>query len=155
MGRQSRKKRERKREGARPTSVVLPPPENTAAVFFDSERQQIVFGTKDMLLNQLRRDSPKIAESFDKLCEPNLASLSEELGRTSTLCFLAFRRAQASGDEPRRVVALLLINALNSVCAAVEVLRAGYRLQPSMILRNTVETVCVVLHLAQRPEDLR
>lgn len=155
MGRKSRGKKERRASTSSPNSVhVAPPAAAVASAAFDPDSGQLILTTKDFLLNQLRRDSPKIAASFDALCEADLAEMSAELARVSGLCLMGMRRAASTEDELRMTCAFLLLNSLNSIAAAVDVLRSGYRLQPSMILRNAVESVAVVLHLGQRPTDL-
>ena len=117
------------------------------------ERQLFVF-TTEMLLNQLRRDGPKIEASFDKLCENNLRELSGFFSTTLGLLFAGLRVATRH-DQPLRVAcAELLMNACHSFGAAVAILRLGYVLQPGIIIRSILEAVSTVLHLLQNPSDL-
>jgi hypothetical protein len=41
--------------------------------------------TSDMLLNQMKRDSLRIAESFDSLCADDMAELSDLLAASATI----------------------------------------------------------------------
>src|SRR5215831_10547629 len=55
----------------------LPPPQAVAAAYIDRGIEKVVFITKDMLVNQLKRDSNRIATSFDALAEGQIGEISE------------------------------------------------------------------------------
>ncbi len=108
--------------------------------------------TPDVLLNQLRRDAPLIADTFDKLCGRDLEEISSLLAEGSTIVLGGmFGAAQ---DHLRLWSAEVLVNIADTLSAAVYVLRAGYRLVPGLILRNAIEAMSVCLHGLQRPKDL-
>jgi len=114
----------------------------------------IVVVKKNVLLNQLKRDGPRIDKSFDAICSSDLEEFSELMAQTMVLILSGLKRSRYSGDELRLVAGQLMLNTLNSFCAAVQILRSGYRLQPGVIVRNILESVSVVLHLMQHPSDL-
>jgi hypothetical protein len=58
----------------------LPPIENVAGIYRGQEK--IVVVTKDFMLNQLRRDAPRIATSFDREAGGELDKISELVGQT-------------------------------------------------------------------------
>jgi hypothetical protein len=45
----------------------MPKKENISAVLVDKKTNTVMFVTKDMLTNQIYRDGPRIAGSFDEL----------------------------------------------------------------------------------------
>ncbi|WP_280570855.1 hypothetical protein [Chromohalobacter sp. 296-RDG] len=154
MSRPSSKKRKRKSnrkgESASKTKNVV----GLSSLHVDNENKRIVVFTDDMLLNQLRRDGPKIEKSFDSLCQGELVQLSSLVSRTAGLLYSGLAIAQQNNDEIREACAMLLINASNSFGSAVAVLRMGYVLQPGIILRSLLEALSTSLHLLQKPEDL-
>jgi len=124
-----------------------------SALFEPKEKRIIVF-TEDMLLNQLRRDGPKIEASFDHLCENELIQLSKNVSEINGLIYSGLASANREKDELRIACAQLLMNASNSFCAAVAILRMGYVLQPGIIVRSLLEAISTSLHLIQKPLDL-
>ncbi|AAQ58518.1 DUF5677 domain-containing protein [Chromobacterium violaceum] len=124
------------------------------SALLDPETQKIVVFTENMLLNQLRRDGPKIEASFDRLCEDDLIQLSALFSKTNGLIYSGLTIASREEDELRIACAQLLMNASNSFGAAVAVLRMGYVLQPGIILRSLLEAVSTALYLIQNPNHL-
>lgn len=154
LGRKSCEKKERRsREPSANSWAAGIDLSRVAAGYFDPERQSMFWFTNDLLINQIHRDGPRVAESFDRLCEQDLQGISEEYARALSLC-----GAGVSLEGPQVAVrvacAHLLMNALTSVSAATELLRSGYVLQPNIVLRSVVESVGVALHLLVRPRDL-
>jgi hypothetical protein len=125
-----------------------------ASALIDRESRTLFVFTEDMLLNQLRRDGPKIEASFDRLCSEDLDQLSVLLSKTNGLLYSGLTVALKEEDELRTACAQLLLNASNSFAAAVAVLRMGYVLQPGIIIRSLLEAVSTSLHLLQHPRDL-
>jgi hypothetical protein len=125
-----------------------------SSLHIDKENTRVVVFTEDVLLNQLRRDGPKIEKSFDSLCEGELAQLSSLVSRTASLLYSGLAIAKQNNDEIREACAMLLINGSSSFAAAVAVLRMGYVLQPGIILRSLLEALSTSLHLLQNPGDL-
>jgi hypothetical protein len=144
------KTRLRPKVAAPPVAPIV----RASALLFDREDRQLIVFTDDMLLNQLRREGPKIEASFDRLCETELAQLSAFLSKSSSLLFSGLRSASRKDDELRVCCAQLLLNACNSFAVAVAVLRMGYVLQPGIVVRSLLEAVSTALHLIQKPTDL-
>lgn len=124
------------------------------SVLLDQEAKKIVEFTENMLLNQLRRDGPKIEASFDRLCGDELIPLSAFFSKTNGLVYSGLIVASREEDDLRIACAHLLMNACNSFGAAVAVLRMGYVIQPGIILRSLLEAVSTALYLIQNPNHL-
>lgn len=124
-----------------------------AGGYVDPTGQAVFWFTKDVLINQIRREGPRIAASFDQMCEQDLDGISEEYARVTSLCVAGLSSEQLEAAL-RSACGHLLMNALKSISAATELLRLGYVLQPNIVLRSAVECVAVVLHLLARPQDL-
>jgi hypothetical protein len=75
-------------------------------------------------------------------------------GRVAALLYIGLESTKASGNDLRHTCAIVLSNALKSLTAAFSLLRAGWRLQPYLCLRNGMEATSVVIHLLQQPDDL-
>jgi hypothetical protein len=110
--------------------------------------------TSDMLLNQMKRGSLRIAESFDSLCADDMAELSDLLAASATITLRGMYHEHRADKDLQIWSGELLTNITFSLSSAVYVLRAGYRLLPGVILRNSVEAMAVCLHGLQKPHDL-
>lgn len=113
-----------------------------------------VIVTPDILVNQLKRDSLLIAESFDSLCGADVLEISQLLAETSTIIFAGLQDQGRSNRELQLWSCEILMNVTTSLSAAIYALRAGYRLVPGVVLRNTVEAMAVCIHGLQEPKDL-
>jgi hypothetical protein len=120
----------------------------------DPEEQQIMYVTNDILINQLRRDAPKIAESFDRLHDADLREMSNLLGSATFLLTGGFKEVCQKNDELRITCAQLLFNAINSFIGATSLLRDGFYLQTSIMVRSILETLATVMHLLMTSADL-
>jgi hypothetical protein len=134
---------------ARPEAVV-----RVSSAMMDSGAKKLYVFTDDMLVNQLRREAPKIEASFDTLCADDLTELSALFSKASALFFSGMTAGLTQHDDLRVACSQLLMNAGNSFASAVAVLRMGYVLQPGIILRSLLEAVSTALHLLQCPDDL-
>ena len=110
--------------------------------------------TPDILVNQLKRNSLCIAESFDALCDDDVNEISQLLAESSAIILEGLNNNGRKNKELQLWSCEVLINVANTLSAAIYVLRAGYRLIPGVILRNAVEAMAVCLHGLQRPQDL-
>ena len=123
-------------------------PENAVAVFYEEHDKQFRILTDDVLLNQLHREGPKIADSFDRTFERDLREISEQFSLTFALLMYGSKRAWKDDDlSVRSRCCTLLLNAGQTIVAALEILRHGFRLQPGMLMRSAIETICVVVSL--------
>lgn len=109
--------------------------------------------TLDILVNQLKRDSLCIAESFDALCDDDVNEISQLFAESSVIIVAGLNDNNRKNKELQIWSCEVLINVANSLSAAIYVLRAGYLLVPGVILRNAVEAMAVCLHGLQRPQD--
>lgn len=150
-GRRNREKRAKKQ---RPGGPRVDLPSNPLMGFLDHEAKQRIVVSGDVLINQLRRDAPKIEASFDAACDEEIREISELFSLTVGVLIASLRLASRQNDELRLAAGPLLSNASNSLAAAAAVLRAGYVLQPGILIRSLLETVSTVLHLIQVPGGL-
>jgi hypothetical protein len=108
-----------------------------------------------MMINQIKRDSVKIASSFDKLCNCHM----QEISRLTSVILMVIHRgitkANRENDKLRIACLEMLSNAMNSFVAAATLLRNGYRLQPGILIRTIIETISTVHHLFICPDDLK
>lgn len=151
MGRKGTKKQRLRRAQER---VAQPPLRIPVGAFVDRAEKKLFVFTDDILLNQLRRDGPRIEQSFDALCSADLQELSTQFSRTSALIFSGLAVALRSDDKLRFAIAQLLMNGCNSFTAAAATLRMGFVLQPGIIIRSLLETISTALHLLLNPRDL-
>ena len=121
---------------------------------FDHKNKQVVTYTDDMLVNQVKRDSSKIAFSFDKLCDEHLKEISKLISIVSMLVSYSLKELSDENHQLELACLELLANALNSFTASTTLLRDGYRLQPGILIRNIIETMSTVLHLFIHQGDL-
>ena len=121
----------------------------------DQEKNQAVYVTNDILLNTLRIDNLKTAESFDLLYEKDLHEMSALLGQIAFLTKIGLEHVYRKNDELRIIVTRIILNSLNTFLAAVTVLRNGYYLQASILVRSIFETTSTALYLIINPSDLK
>jgi hypothetical protein len=148
MSRKSRNRHKRK------DPSQLPPPDKTVGYTLDTERELFIAYTDDVLINQIRRDTTKITDSFDKLCEDHLREISRVFSTVFMLLHRGIIRSSHQGLGLEQTCAEMLMNTLNSFVAATTVLRNGFRLQPGIVIRSILEAISTVLHLFTNPDDL-
>ena len=90
----------------------------------------------------------------DSQADDEMKLLSETLSRAMLIVFNGLQAANAAHDNLRSTCAALLLNSAHSIVGAVELIRHGYRLQPALLLRSVIETLCTVMHLKVHPTDL-
>lgn len=122
-----------------------PPVEKIVDLFRHPSKDALVFVTDDMLINQIKRENPKIAESFDAHFDAELRMLSRDLSQTAGL--VGHGVIEEPESTEKKLVGALLSNALNGVSAAVELTRLGYRLQPAATLRVATAATAVAIQL--------
>lgn len=128
-----------------------------AGLYFDEKRKRFFTIKKSATVNQLRREIPKINESFDRFFSKDIYKISSEKSRIAQILFSL---SYVNLDNPeylssaQQVCLPILLNAYDSILAALEVLRNGHRLQPGILIRSTLESLTTVLYLFQLPEDI-
>jgi hypothetical protein len=130
----------------------MPRRDNIATVTVDRVNKQILYTTNDMLVNQLYRDGPRVAKSFDRQTKAVVEECSAVLGQVSGLILQNLPQAEENSFEA--TVAGLLFSAANSYVASIQVARHGYPRQYGAIARMLVETISMVIVLAIRPGAL-
>ena len=138
-------RRRRRRLGA-------PPHQNVAFFKVDHEREQFIVVTKNFLKNQLHRDGPRIARSFDQLAKADIMETGTLLGQVSGLLYPHLGRI--SDNDLKAVSARLVANAISSFIASVEVARHGFRHQYGSSARPVVEALTTVIYLQIEADGL-
>lgn len=64
-----------------------PEVENVASVSISPELKRTIVVTKDVLVNQISRDGPLIAKSFDRLTKKDIAEISAVVADAMSLMF--------------------------------------------------------------------
>ena len=132
------------------------PADRLYAQFVDLERRLRIATSNDVLFNQLRRDGPRIASAFDTMCAQDLDVLNQEMCHfVATLAAVTTKLPQGSFKHDLCMTCLVLLaNATNTIVAAIELTRHGFRLQPGILLRNVLESVSTVYHIVMNQHDL-
>jgi hypothetical protein len=152
-GRRKRSNKAKSQRRSQGSEQHVPP--NPALVLVDVEARQRIIVSSDILINQLRREGPKIEASFDSVCAQDLRELSDLLSTSLGFIFSGLRISAREGRELEHAAGHLLMNASNTLGAATAVLRMGYVLQPGILVRSFLEAISTVLHLLQVPKDFK
>ncbi len=112
---------------------------------------QFIAGMKKPVLRNVFEEiefhSNSNAKSFDKI----QAAIDSEFNDRFNLCSLILaagrRKAQIERDRIRETLSLLISNSTVSLIGALELSRNGYRLQPGLLLRNSIEISATVLDI--------
>ena len=105
-----------------------------------------------MLTNQLRRDGPMIAKSFDRIASSHIKACSEIFGMASGMIVHHLPHLDDNGFKA--TAARLLMTACHAYLASLEIARLGYRRQYGVMARSFIETLATVIVLAIRPTAL-
>lgn len=127
---------------------------DTCAVILDSLNHRQIEIHSTMLINQIARDANKIAKSFDDLHGKNLKVISTQFAHCFALLTSGTLKATQENDDLRIACSELLSNCLNSIAAATYLVRGGFVLQPGTVVRSSLETMAVVLHILQFQNEL-
>ncbi len=122
-----------------------PAPENVASISINPELKRTIIVTKDILINQISRDGPLIARSFDQLTKRDIQEISAVIADAMGLMF---RHTIIDSQEYKPTCARLLSSALSAFMASIEVARHGFRRPYGAIARNVMEALATVLHIA-------
>lgn len=109
----------------------------------------------DILRSTIQQVSPKVEQSFDRLCGGDLEKI-DQLFSTSTLVALAgLKKARKDNWQLGIDLGLQLYHASLGLSAATQLLRLGYPLSVGVVTRNALEIIGTVLHLHMCPDDLQ
>ncbi|RAL68840.1 hypothetical protein C1G86_1573 [Dehalococcoides mccartyi] len=132
----------------------IPPFDELAGVFLDDKEKRMIFTSNRMLINQLHRDGPAVAASFDEHLWSEIEALSPEYSRITSYANFGTLKATREGNNVCLLAGQLIGNALNNIAAATELIRLGYRLQPSVLLRPAIEWISMAGYLFIYPDTL-
>lgn len=121
----------------------------------DVEQPATIVVSPTLLMNRVEREATLVAKSFDAITGDAVTHLEDMYGRTSALLVAQLQFGEWPADSVQSTCGVVLTNALKSLTAAFSLLRTGWRLQPQLCVRNSMEAAGVVLHLIQRPQDLQ
>ncbi|MDE2228014.1 MAG: SEC-C domain-containing protein [Alphaproteobacteria bacterium] len=124
-----------------------PKPENIAAVFRNDREKKIAVVTRDIVLNQLTRDGPLIAASFDELGVADLREISAVYADAIAISWRFQIEHAADDDTLIPTCARLLMTAQETFIGSVDLARHGYRRQYGALVRNAVEALCTIITL--------
>lgn len=128
--------------------------ENINAIYFDEETLEKYIFTDDLLINQLQRLCPSVCNSFDIKFFEEFKHLSSDIDEILPIQFVGHKMANRDNDELLIVCGDLLRNSTNTVIAATQTLRCGFRLQSGILLRNSIEICATVVHILTQPDTL-
>jgi hypothetical protein len=131
----------------RPTPTV----ENIASIRLDQTSKRAVVITKDILVNQISRDGPIIAKSFDRLAKTHIPAISAVIADSMTLIF---QHMATNTDDYKPTCSRLLSSALSAFMASIEVARHGFRRPYGAMARSVVEALATVLNIVIEPQAL-
>ncbi|WP_432475275.1 hypothetical protein ACRRRS_14915 [Brucella anthropi] len=124
---------------------------NISGYLFDEINKTVMVLTKDILTNQIYREGPNIAGSFDELGRGDINDCSEVFSRTVTMLVRHLPNVEDHGSEA--TCARLLFSAAQTSVAALEVARRGYPREHGALSRIIVETISTVLAIVMDGGD--
>jgi len=127
---------------------------NILSIIIDPNRKEKVILTKDVLINQIHRDSQKIATSFDKLFIKHLEEISVELSRISKFILIAVHSPEPLENYETESL-VIISNTQNTIIASIECLRRGYLVQTGILIRNAIESISTALYLIKDPKSIK
>lgn len=130
---------------------AVPKNKDISGVFISREAKKIVFISKNIVINQLKRDSPKIAASFDLAIGNDLNKVSELVGQAFGILAPRFLKSDFFDQNRGPTCARLLNTAMITFLGCIHLARGGYRLQCLSLGRSILETVSTVINLMMEP----
>ena len=107
--------------------------------------------TKDFLVNQISRDGPIIAKSFDLIAGGDIRDISAVVADVMSLML---RYSIVASEDYKPTCARLLSSALSAFMASIEVARHGFRRPYGTIARNVIEALATILHISMEYDAL-
>ncbi|PRZ45307.1 hypothetical protein [Tritonibacter scottomollicae] len=130
----------------------IPQKKKIAHTEIDHDKKVKFILTNDILVNQLKRDGPRVARSFDRLAKHEIAECSVLFSSVQGMLLRHLPHIDDNGFKATS--ARLLSSASNSYVASLEVARHGFPRQYGSLARMVVETLATVLALATNSEAL-
>jgi hypothetical protein len=91
----------------------LPPFDKVSSIATDQRTKRTIVVTKDVLVNQLYRDGPLIATSFDRLAKNDIHEISPVIADALSLLY---RHVNPNETDYKATCAALLSSALSTLC---------------------------------------
>jgi hypothetical protein len=130
---------------------AVPANKDISNVFVSREAKKIVFVSKNIVPNQLKRDFPKVAASFDSMMERELIRVSDLIGKAYGILAPRFLKADFFDQNRGPTCARLLNTAMTTLLGCLHLARGGYRLQCMSLSRSILETVSTVINMMMEP----
>lgn len=131
----------------------LPDPNKVMAIHVDEDRKQAFFVTNDILVNQIQREGPKIAKSFDQLAAVEMLECSKILGRVIAILMRHLPDLDDKGS--RATIARLLLRSQNGLMASIETARHGFPHEVGVLGRSYLELLATAVSIALNPDVLK
>ena len=130
---------------------AVPANKDISNIFISREAKKIVFVSKNIVPNQLKRDFPKVAASFDSAIGDDLVQVSDLVGKAYGILAPRFVKADFFDQNLGPTCARLLNTAMTTLLGCIHLARGGYRLQCMSLSRSILETVSTVINLIMEP----
>jgi hypothetical protein len=121
---------------------------NVSGMYRIQDTRKVAYVTKDILVNQIYRDSPSIARSFDSIARGTIEKISPIYGSIMFIMLRYLDSVERGDIGIRPTCARLFMNSFQSISASIQVARYGYRREYGNIARSFVENLAVIVHLA-------
>jgi hypothetical protein len=99
------------------------------------------------VFHEIDRNSTQNARSFNDVQRAIGKDFNDRFHLSSLMLSAGRRKAQVEKDDIRFTLSLMISNATVSLIGALELIRNGYRLQPGLLLRNSIEICATVLDI--------
>lgn len=130
---------------------AVPANKDISNIFVSHEAKKIVVVSKNIVPNQLKRDFPKVAASFDSAIGNDLIQVSDLVGQAYGILAPRFVKADFFNQNRGPTCARLLNTAMTTFLGCIHLARGGYRLQCMSLSRSILETVSTVINLMMEP----
>lgn len=130
---------------------AVPANKDISNIFVSHEAKKIIFVSKNIVINQLKRDFPKVAASFDSAIGDDLIQVSDLVGKAYSILTPRFVQADFFDQNRAPTCARLLNTAMTTLLSCIHLARGGYRLQCMSLSRGILETVSTVINLMVEP----
>jgi|ERR1041385_1400112 hypothetical protein len=129
-------------------------PDEIVATYVDPDTGLTNLVHRDIAWQQMTRESPRFAEEFDRTFKADVDEISREYAIATGIIRLGGANVADEADFEVHVrCGAILQNALVTVLGGLELLRRGYVLQPSILVRSCIEAVATVFDVFRHEES--
>lgn len=122
-------------------------PQRIRTVHFDDLNRRVFVTPNDVFINQLVRDSQRIAASFDRIVGEEVREISCTFSDALGVLVPQVFKYINSDDAIRSTSSRLLLTVSETLVASAHLARAGFKRQYGLLARSTLETLATVLQL--------